>query len=163
MRTRTSRRPRQRSATVTSLPMAARSSSSARPWHGSTCSPAPRRSRTLSRPSPARMSAGGALGASLLAVLVHPRWWILALAGFLVRGGLLLLFLPLVQLPTTAGLANALGPTLVGFVFGGPSPSFLLLVGTIVGGLALWLGPGGLAGAAPDPHLRPPGRPHQAP
>jgi len=96
------------------------------------------------------MSAGGALGASLLAVLVHPRWWILALAGFLVRGGLLLLFLPLVQLPTTAGLANALGPTLVGFVFGGPSPSFLLLVGAIVGGLALWLALGGLAGAALD-------------
>ncbi len=96
------------------------------------------------------MSAGGALGASLFAVLVHPRWWLLAGAAFLVRGGLLLLFLPMIQLPTTAGLANALGPTLVGFVFGGPSTSFLVLVGAIVGGLALWLAIGGLAGAALD-------------
>ncbi len=96
------------------------------------------------------MSAGGALGASLLAVLVHPRWWVLALAGFLVRGGLILLLLPLISLPTTAGLANALGPTLVGFVFGGPSPAFLVLVGTVVGGLALWLALGSVTGAALD-------------
>lgn len=77
------------------------------------------------------MSAATGLGASLLAVLVHPRWWVLSLAGFLVRGGVVVLLLPLVPLPSTAALANALGPTLVGFVFGGPSVPFLVLVGSI--------------------------------
>jgi hypothetical protein len=96
------------------------------------------------------MSVIEGLAGSLLAVLEHPRWWVLALAGFLVRGGLLLLLVPLVPIPTTAALANGLGPTLVGFVFGGASPSFIVLVGTVAGGLLLWLIVGGLAGAGLD-------------
>lgn len=96
------------------------------------------------------MSAASALGASLLAVLAHPRWWLLSLAGFLIRGGLLALLLPLIPLPSTAALANALGPTLIGFVFGGPSPSFLLLVGTIVVVLLGWALIAGLVGASVD-------------
>jgi hypothetical protein len=92
----------------------------------------------------------GVLIGSLLAVLVHPRWWLLALAGFLARGGLLLLAIPLIPVPTTAGLANAVGPTLVGFVFGGVSPGFLVLVVGIAIALAAWILLGGLAGAATD-------------
>lgn len=99
------------------------------------------------------MTARGALAGSLLAVLAHPRWWLLALSGFLVRGGVLMLLLPLVPLPTTAGLANQFGPALVGFVFGGPSPAFLVLAGTFIGGLVLWLVLGGLAGTATDLEL----------
>lgn len=96
------------------------------------------------------MSAATALGASFLAVLAHPRWWVMALASFLVRGGLLLLLLPLIPLPTTAALANALGPTLVGFVFGGPSTSFLVLVGSIAGVLVAWFVGSGLIGVVLD-------------
>ncbi|MBI2763941.1 MAG: hypothetical protein HYX54_09375 [Chloroflexi bacterium] len=96
------------------------------------------------------MSAAAALGASFLAVLAHPRWWVMALATFLVRGGLLLLLLPLIPLPTTAALANALGPTLVGFVFGGPSASFLLLGGTVVLALLAWFVAAGFLGAILD-------------
>lgn len=92
------------------------------------------------------MSTTGSLAAALLAALSRPRWWALALAGFLVRGGLLLVLLPIVRLPTTAGLANEVGPTLVGFVFGGPSVPFLVLVGTGVGGILAWLVTGGLLG-----------------
>jgi hypothetical protein len=80
-------------------------------------------------------------------VLGRPDWWALALAGFLVRGGFLVLLLPIVPLPTTAALANALGPALLGFVFGGASPTFIALVATVILVVAAWLVVGGLAGA----------------
>lgn len=92
------------------------------------------------------MSTTGSLAAALLATLSRPAWWAMALAGFLVRGGLLVVLLPVVRLPTAAGLANDLGPTLVGFVLGGPSTAFLLLVGTVVAATLAWLVTGGLLG-----------------
>lgn len=91
-------------------------------------------------------SLAGSLAAALLATLTRPRWWAMALAGFLVRGGVLVMLLPIVRLPTPAGLANDLGPTLVGFVFAGPSAGFLLLVGSVVAGLLAWTVAGGLLG-----------------
>ncbi len=99
------------------------------------------------------MSAIGALGSSVRAVLIRPRWWFLALAAFLARGGLILLLVPLIPLPTTAGLANALGPALVGFVFGGPSIAFFTLVATLAGAVAVWLAGSGLIGALIDLRL----------
>lgn len=92
------------------------------------------------------MSTTGSLTAALLATLTRPGWWAMALAGFLVRGGLLLVLLPIVRLPTTAGLANELGPMLVGFVFGGPSVPFLLVVVSVIFGILAWLVAGGLVG-----------------
>ena len=92
------------------------------------------------------MSTQGSLAAALLATLSRPAWWAPALAGFLVRGGLLLVLLPIVRLPTTAGLANELGPMLVGFVFGGPSVAVLVLVGVVVVVGLGWLVAGGLLG-----------------
>ncbi len=96
------------------------------------------------------MSAASGLGLSLLAVLSHPRWWVLALAAFLARGGLVLVLLPLIPLPSTAALANALGPTLVGFVFGGPSVPFLILVGSMIAMTLVWFVLSGVVGAAID-------------
>ncbi len=93
------------------------------------------------------MSVIGVVFGSALAVLEHPRWLLLSLAGFLVRGGVLLLMVAIVQVPTTAAAANLFGPTLVGFVFGGVSPSFLVLVGSAAGAFVAWLIIGGLAGA----------------
>lgn len=78
------------------------------------------------------------LGA-LLATLARPRWWVLSLAAFLVRGGALLAILPVVALPSVAGLAASLGPILVGFVFGQPSAAALILTAALVVGLAAWL------------------------
>lgn len=92
------------------------------------------------------MSTAGSLAAALLATLSRPAWWPVALAGFLVRGGLLVIVLPIVRLPTAAGLANDLGPTLVGFVFGGASAPFIILVGTLVLAALVWLVGGGLIG-----------------
>jgi hypothetical protein len=96
------------------------------------------------------MSVIGVVFGSALSVLEHPRWLLLSLAGFLVRGGVLVLLVAIVQIPTTAAVANLLGPTLVGFVFGGVSPGFLVLVGSAVGVLVAWLILGGLAGAVID-------------
>ncbi len=93
------------------------------------------------------MSAAGALGASLLAVLAHPRWLFMSLAAFLIRGGLLVLLFPVVQVPSTAALANVLGPTLIGFVFEGPSASFVVLVGVIAGAALAWFVLAGLIGS----------------
>lgn len=96
------------------------------------------------------MTGASGLGISLLAVLSRPRWWVLALAAFLARGGLVLVLLPLIPLPSTAALANALGPTLVGFVFGGPSVPFLILAGSLVAVTLVWFVLSGVVGAAID-------------
>jgi len=96
------------------------------------------------------MSLMEAVLGSAFAVLERPRWLLLALAGFLARGGIVVLLIPLVQVPTLAALANLLGPALVGFVFGGVSLGFLVLIGTAVASLAAGLVLGGLAGAAVD-------------
>lgn len=94
------------------------------------------------------MSWAATLRAAVAATVDRPRWWLLALAGFLVRGGFLVFLLPIVILPTPAGLANAVAPALVGFVFGSPSESFVMLVAAATLALLLWLLLGGLAGAS---------------
>jgi hypothetical protein len=93
------------------------------------------------------MSWGAAALTSLLVILARPSTWVAALAGFLVRGGLVLFILPIVILPTPVGLANIVAPTLTSFVFGGVSPSFVALVGAISGAVLAWLVIGGLLAA----------------
>jgi len=93
------------------------------------------------------MSWPEAMAIALLAALGRPRWWTLALAAFLVRGGWLVLLLPIVSLPTPAGVANLVAPTLVGFVFGGASASFVQLVAIALLAFLAWLVAGGLLGA----------------
>ncbi|HYN69469.1 MAG TPA: hypothetical protein VEX41_04590 [Candidatus Eisenbacteria bacterium] len=75
----------------------------------------------------------------MLATLARPRWWVLSLAAFLVRGGVVLVIVPVVALPSIAGLAASLGPILVGFVFGEPSAAALILTAAVVVALAAWL------------------------
>jgi len=87
------------------------------------------------------------MAAAILSALARPRWWVLALAAFLVRGGFVVLILPIVIPPTAAGLANLVAPTLIGFVFGGPSVTFLVLVATTAAIGGTWLVGGGLLGA----------------
>jgi len=85
--------------------------------------------------------------ASLVATLGRPEWWAMALAAFLIRGGIVLVVVPLVSLPTVAQLSTLLAPTIETFVIGGQT-----LAGALIGGLALAaaliaLGGCGLAGA----------------
>ena len=78
------------------------------------------------------MSRGAALSGALLVTLASPATWPLALAVFLLRGGLLVVALPILVLPTPVGLGNLLAPTLTAFVFGGISLQLVVMVGTIV-------------------------------
>jgi hypothetical protein len=84
---------------------------------------------------------------ALVAALERPAWWLLALASFLVRGGLLLFVLPIVILPTPAGLATAFGSEITGFAFGAPSGAFIATVLVISLTITAWLIVGGLLSA----------------
>jgi len=94
------------------------------------------------------VAPGASLTVSLLATLANPTTWILALAGFLVRGGLVLVLAPIVVVPSAVGLANLVAPTLTSMVFGGISGGVLATVVLIVVGVASWLILGGFAAAA---------------
>ena len=58
------------------------------------------------------MTRGAALTRALLATLATPVTWPLALAAFLLRGGILVFTLPILVLPTPVGLGNVLAPTI---------------------------------------------------
>ena len=85
--------------------------------------------------------------ASLLVVLPRPGTWAVALAAFLVRGGLLVFLLPIVVLPSPVGLATILGPTITAFWLGGLSLGFAAIVAAIFGAFFAWLVVGGWVAA----------------
>jgi hypothetical protein len=87
------------------------------------------------------------MGAAFVATLERPAWWAMALAGFLVRGGILLLLLPIIALPTPAALATALAPTIEAFALGGLTTDRLVLVLGAGALLFMVIGGAGLAGA----------------
>jgi hypothetical protein len=84
---------------------------------------------------------------ALVATLGRPAWWSMALAAFLVRGGILLVLLPIVTLPTPAALANAFAPTIEAFAFGGLNGERLVLVLAVGATLFVVIGAAGLAGS----------------
>jgi hypothetical protein len=93
---------------------------------------------------------GATLVGALLAVLDRPTTWPLALAGFLIRGGWLLVVAPIVVLPTAVGLANVVAPLLEDIAFGRRTAE---LVGLIIVGLVVvlgWLIGGGLFAAVAE-------------
>jgi hypothetical protein len=96
------------------------------------------------------VSRGAALTGALLITLATPATWPIALAAFLVRGGLLLVLLPIVALPSPVGLGNLLAPTLTTIVFRGVSPGVAALIGLIVVVGLAWIVAGGLVAAALD-------------
>ena len=107
------------------------------------------------------MNSGGTLITALLVTLARPSTWVLALAAFLVRGGILVLCLPIVILPTPVGIANLVGPTLVDVVFGGMSMGVVALAprgawGSILGLVAARRrrGRGRRGGTRPDRRRR---------
>jgi hypothetical protein len=93
------------------------------------------------------VSRGAALTGALLVTLASPATWPLALAAFLVRGGILVVAIPIVVLPTPVGLGNILAPLLTSFVFGGVSAGFVVLIATIVLAGLVWVVAGGVLAA----------------
>jgi hypothetical protein len=82
------------------------------------------------------------MAAAAVVTLVRPGAWALALAGFLARGGIVLVAAPIVVLPTPAGIQNALGGPVAAMLLGTPPPELvallaglvLLLLAVVVGG-----------------------------
>jgi len=92
----------------------------------------------------------GATLAALLAVLGRPSWWLLGLAGFLARGGILLFLLAIVTLPSPLALSNLLSPLLVPIVFGGVTPALIVVLVAGAGSLIAWILLGAWIGAATE-------------
>jgi hypothetical protein len=92
----------------------------------------------------------GATLAALLAALIRPSWWILALAGFLSRGGILLFLLGVVSLPSPLAVSNVVAPLLVPIVFGGWTPYLFAVLALLVGSVLGWIVVGGWIGAATE-------------
>jgi hypothetical protein len=89
-----------------------------------------------------------ALSGGLLVTLARPGTWPLALAAFLVRGGIVLLVLPIVVLPTPVGIGDVVGPALTAVALGGMPPEAIAWSAVaIVLGL-VWLFGGGWLAAA---------------
>lgn len=99
------------------------------------------------------MSIGATIVASLLATLSQPSTWPLALAAFLVRGGILLVAGPIIVVPSAIGVANAVTPTVTTFVFGGASAGLIALAAGTFGLCLVWLILGGLFASAVELEL----------
>jgi len=104
-------------------------------------------SGTVTPPTP---SWGSAMLDALLGSLGRPAGWAIALAGFLARGGLVVLVAPIVVIPSTIGLANAVAPTVTPLLFGEASPELLSLIGGVILALTAWVILGGLIGVWAD-------------
>ena len=89
------------------------------------------------------MTRGGTLLAALLVTLARPATWPLALAAFLIRGGILVILLPIVVLPTTVGLGTAFGPTLLSVAFGSIPIEVIVAAASVGIGAFVWLVVGG--------------------
>src|SRR3954462_9153227 len=100
-----------------------------------------------------RTSWRASLVTGAMAVLERPVMWPVALAGFLARGGILALLLPIVVLPTPSGVADVVAPAITSSAFGLVPPAFILLIGVAAVFLAAWVLLGGLAGAWTDVEL----------
>ncbi len=77
------------------------------------------------------MSLGAVLRSSLLATLAHPIAWPVALAGFLVRGGIVVFLLPIVALPSPVGVSDRIAPTLSAMALGGATMQLAILFGSL--------------------------------
>jgi hypothetical protein len=86
--------------------------------------------------------------AALLAALGRPSWWLLAVAGFLVRGGLLLFILATVSLPSPLVVSNIVAPLIVPLALGQIDAGTLAILGTAVAFVAIWLLGGAWVAAA---------------
>jgi hypothetical protein len=93
------------------------------------------------------MTRGAALTSALLVTLASPATWPLALAAFLLRGGVILVALPILVVPTPVGVGNLLAPTLTALVFGGVTQELFVLVVAIVVAILAWVVAGGVLAA----------------
>jgi hypothetical protein len=84
------------------------------------------------------------------AAVTDPRAWAVALAGFLVRGGILLFVLPILILPSPTGLATAFGGDIIAVALATPTAGVVRLVVVVTVLVVVWLVFASLVGAAAD-------------
>jgi hypothetical protein len=96
------------------------------------------------------MTTRGATLAALLSALGRPSWWILALAGFLVRGGIIVFIVAIVTLPSPLALSNDLAPLLTPLYFGRLEPTTLALLVAAIVIIVAWIVAGGWFAAATE-------------
>jgi hypothetical protein len=89
------------------------------------------------------VTRGAAFFAAVLVTIGRPTWWLLALATFLVRGGIVLAILPIVTLPSPLALSNAFAPILLPLALGRLEPAIVAGPALVVGTLLVWLVGGG--------------------
>jgi hypothetical protein len=87
---------------------------------------------------------------ALMTALGRPDWWILALAGFLVRGGIVLFLLAIVSLPSPLAMSIALGPIITPLYLGQVLPEAIALIAAAVGAAVAWLVAGSWFAAATE-------------
>jgi hypothetical protein len=88
--------------------------------------------------------------AALLAALGRPSWWLLALAGFMVRGGVLLFLVAIVSLPSPLIVSNVVAPVIVPLALGRIDTGAVALLGGVVAIVAIWLIGGALVAATTE-------------
>lgn len=87
------------------------------------------------------------IAAAFRDTLERPGWWAIALAGFLARGGIVVLALPILALPTVAGFSTVVAPFISGLALGGASTTALVVVAGAPVAVTLLLILGGVTGA----------------
>jgi hypothetical protein len=102
----------------------------------------------MAGPSP--LTTRGVTIAALLIALGQPAWWLLALAGFLARGGIVIFLFAIVSLPSPLVLSNILGPLVTPLAFGTLLPETAVLIVVAIGLALFWLIGGGWFAAATE-------------
>ncbi len=93
------------------------------------------------------LSWGASMRSALASTLAHPEWWAIALAGFLVRGGILIVLLPIITLPTAASVTTSLAPPIEALLLGRPSLEGVVLVTIALALILVGLAALGIAGS----------------
>ena len=96
------------------------------------------------------MTTRSATLAALLAALGRPSWWILALAGFLVRGGIVAFLIAIVTLPSPLALSNVLGPIVTSLYLGHVEPATAVVIASAILAVVVWIVAGGWFAAATE-------------
>jgi hypothetical protein len=89
------------------------------------------------------VSRGATLVGALLATFAAPATWALSLAAFLARGGIVLIALPIVVIPTPVGVGNVVGPSLISVAFGSVTSQVAVAAGVLAGAFLAWIVIGG--------------------
>ena len=83
-------------------------------------------------------------------MLGRPSWWILGLAGFLVRGGILVFGLAIISLPSPLALSNVFGPIVTPLYLGRVEPATVALIASAAAAFVAWLVCGSWIAAATE-------------